>query len=142
MYTLAQAAKAVGKAKSTVFEAIRSGQLSATKDEKGRFKIDPAELQRVYAVNGNSEQKTEQEKWQIEQNRTPENDIKTALLEQELHFLKKQIEQLEQVKTDLQEDRDRWRKQAEQTTILLTHQPQSSPTQKTGFFSTLFSKVF
>lgn len=48
-YTLMHAAKAAGRAKSTVLRAIQSGKLSATRDEvTGSWLIEPAELHRVY----------------------------------------------------------------------------------------------
>jgi excisionase family DNA binding protein len=47
-YTLGQAAKATGISKPTLSRAIKSGRLSAQKQEDGSFLIDPAELHRVY----------------------------------------------------------------------------------------------
>jgi hypothetical protein len=47
-YTLGQAAKAAGKAKASIAQAIADNRLSATKDAAGRWQIDPAELHRVY----------------------------------------------------------------------------------------------
>ena len=46
--TLNQAAKACGRSKSTLLNAIRSGRMSAPKDARGRYVIDPAELHRVF----------------------------------------------------------------------------------------------
>jgi hypothetical protein len=37
-----------GKDRSTITRAIESGRLSATRDETGRFLIDPAELERAF----------------------------------------------------------------------------------------------
>ena len=48
MYTLGQAARAVGKAKSTISRDIKSGKISATRNIDGSVSIDPAELHRVY----------------------------------------------------------------------------------------------
>jgi hypothetical protein len=47
-YTIGQAAKATGKSKSTIFRAIKSGRISASRDENGDFDIDPSELHRVF----------------------------------------------------------------------------------------------
>src|SRR5215203_2006279 len=47
-YTLGEAAQAVGKAKSTIFKAIKDGVISSSRDERGRFVIEPAELHRVF----------------------------------------------------------------------------------------------
>jgi excisionase family DNA binding protein len=49
MYTVAEAAKAIRKSKATVFRAIAKGTISATRDDTtGTFRIDPAELHRVF----------------------------------------------------------------------------------------------
>src|SRR4051812_27794931 len=47
-YSLGQAARAVGKAKSTLSRDIKSGKVSATRNPDGSVSIDPAELHRVY----------------------------------------------------------------------------------------------
>lgn len=51
-YTLGQAAKATGKAKSTILRAIKNGTISASKGVKGSYQIDPAELHRVFESTG------------------------------------------------------------------------------------------
>jgi len=51
-YTLGQAAKATGKAKSTILRAIKNGTISAPKGVKGSYQIDPAELHRVFESTG------------------------------------------------------------------------------------------
>ena len=47
-YSLSEAATACGIYKSTVLRSIKSGRLSATKDALGQWRIEPAELHRVY----------------------------------------------------------------------------------------------
>ena len=48
-YTLAEAAAASGKSKSTVLRSIRAGRISAVRDElSGGWRIEPAELHRLY----------------------------------------------------------------------------------------------
>ena len=47
-YTLGDAAKAVGKSKTTLHRAIKSGKISAIKSEDGSYSIDPSELHRVF----------------------------------------------------------------------------------------------
>src|SRR5687767_11039229 len=44
------AAELAGKDRSTIIRAIEEGRLSATKDQRGRYQIDPAELERVYGT--------------------------------------------------------------------------------------------
>ena len=51
-YTLGTAAKATGKAKSTILRAIKSGTISATKSHDGSYEIEPSELHRVFDTNG------------------------------------------------------------------------------------------
>ena len=49
-YTLGQAAKATGKSKSVIQNAIKKGHISASRDALNQWSIDPAELHRVYPV--------------------------------------------------------------------------------------------
>lgn len=46
--TVAQAATLIGKSKSTLTRAIKSGRLSAIRKDDGSFALDPAELHRAY----------------------------------------------------------------------------------------------
>src|SRR4051794_24465699 len=48
LVTLRVAAELTGKDRSTLNRAIENGKLSATKNDLGRYLIDPAELERVY----------------------------------------------------------------------------------------------
>jgi uncharacterized protein YlxW (UPF0749 family) len=54
MYTIGTAAKATGKAKSTISKAISSGTISATKNADGSYSIDPAELHRVFPAEASA----------------------------------------------------------------------------------------
>lgn len=47
-YTLGTAAKATGKAKSTILRAIKTGTISAGKAHDGSYEIEPSELHRVF----------------------------------------------------------------------------------------------
>ena len=49
-YTLGTAAKATGKAKSTILRAVKSGTISAHKADDGSYEIDPSELHRVFPL--------------------------------------------------------------------------------------------
>ena len=48
MYNIATAAAAVGRNKSAILRAIKSGKIPATQDANGEMQIDPADLHRVY----------------------------------------------------------------------------------------------
>jgi excisionase family DNA binding protein len=50
MFSLSQAAKHAGVSKATIHRAIKSGKISAARPGHGSYKIDPAELSRVYTI--------------------------------------------------------------------------------------------
>jgi len=49
--TLGQAAKTAKRSKGTLSKALNSGGISAEKDSKGRWQIDPSELSRWMSAN-------------------------------------------------------------------------------------------
>ena len=49
LVTIAQAARTVGVARSTIYAHLRSGKLSATRTPTGERRIDTSELARVYS---------------------------------------------------------------------------------------------
>lgn len=108
VYTLGEAAKATGKSKATISKAIKSGRISASKDETGVFRIDPSELHRVYPPTPTGERKETPDE-------TPENtqdlgDFKA--LQARLEAVQERLADKEAVISDLREDRDKWRQQA------------------------------
>src|SRR5215216_120985 len=48
--TLAQAAEATGRSRSTLLRAIRKGQISAARDAAGGFLVEESELARVFPI--------------------------------------------------------------------------------------------
>jgi hypothetical protein len=52
VYTMGEAVRACGKSKPAIAKAIRTGRISATRADDGSYRIDPAELHRVYPVAG------------------------------------------------------------------------------------------
>jgi chromosome segregation ATPase len=125
-YTLGQAAKATGKQKSTILEAVRKGRISAAKDDLGRYQIDPAELHRVYSPIV-----------QTEREETPPTLYKTELLEEKIKYLEREMARLERQEADLREDRDHWRRQA---TSLLTDQRTKAEPPRAGLWQRLFGR--
>lgn len=83
-----KAAREAGIAKKTLLEAISSGRLTATKNDKGHWEIEPSELFRVYPKTGFLEPE--------KPNHTPHTvDKKTrdsSALEIEVKMLREQIE--------------------------------------------------
>lgn len=89
--SLNKAAKEASVAKSTLLEALNSGRMSAEKNDKGHWQIDPAELFRVFPKSSSTEQ--------AEPNPTPvENLQKTSqnsALEVEVKMLREQIDRMD-----------------------------------------------
>ncbi len=44
------ASRLTGRDRSTITRAIESGRVSASKDDRGRYQLDPAELERVFGT--------------------------------------------------------------------------------------------
>ena len=53
-YTVAAAAEATGLSKSAILSAIKSGQITATRDLSGQWAIEHSDLHRVYVAIGES----------------------------------------------------------------------------------------
>jgi len=135
-FTLNQAAKACHKSKSALLEAMRSGRLSAAKDDKGYWMIEPSELFRVYPINSSSDIANPVDyQFQEPIPTTTQNHQNTLI-----NALQAQIDILKDQVTREQAQADHWRQTA---TMLLTHQPivETSPaaTQKD---SKLWLKLF
>jgi hypothetical protein len=127
VYTLGEAARATGKSKATISKAIKSGRVSASKDETGTFQIDPSELHRVYPPTVSSEHK------ETPANTLKETDIDWSIreLQARLEAAHERLSDKETVIADLREDRDRWRQQA--TALLSDQRPR-------GLFNRLFGR--
>ena len=52
MLSLNKAAKEAKVAKSTLLEALKTGKISASRNDRGHWQIDPAELFRVFGNHG------------------------------------------------------------------------------------------
>lgn len=86
-YTAGQAAKATGVATSTITNALKSGKISGEKDENGAWRIDPAELHRIYpplAPKGLQNSS-------IERDAIPEKDDETEGLRLEVERLREAL---------------------------------------------------
>lgn len=106
-YTLNEAAKAVGKSKTTIHRAIKSGKISASKLDNGAYAIDPSELYRAFQA-GTAERTKRNDTEQLETT-SGMADIRLEMLEKERE---RERQQLEDTIADLREDRDKWRQQA------------------------------
>lgn len=126
-YTLGEAAKATGKSKATISKAIKTGRISAAKDETGTFHIDPSELHRVYPPTVSSEQELTPTYTEV----NTENSGLIRELQARLEAASERLADKETVISDLKEDRDKWRQQA--TSLLADQRPR-------GFLQRLFNR--
>ena len=107
-YTLGQAAKASGRSKAGIAQAIAAGRIAAMKDEIGRWQIEAAELHRVYPAKG--------------QARTEIEQLLDAKWTAEIGRLKATVEGLESLCRQVEGERDNLRNQNARLTGLLTDQ--------------------
>ena len=92
--TLGQAAKHAGRAKGTMSKALTNGQISAEKDDKGRWQVDPSELQRWMDANPLPNTPKNQDTTPTE---TLENPIENSALSTEIKMLREQMDKLEAI---------------------------------------------
>ncbi|MEE4210392.1 MAG: helix-turn-helix domain-containing protein [Parvularcula sp.] len=119
IYSAGQAAKAVGMSTATITRAIKRGRISASKDETGSWRIDPAELHRVFpsvATQGAVEDP-------VQGYETPIQDgdlrLEVALLEERLRAAEALKAMADELRAAAERDRDAWRAQAERLTKAL-----------------------
>ena len=120
MLTLGQAAKEAGVSKTTISRAVKSGRISASRNDKGEYNIDPAELFRVYprnGVNGESDSSMERHATVVS---PPALTVEIDLLKEKLRFMEEQNAHFKDQISDLRDDRDSWRDQARASQLLLT----------------------
>jgi hypothetical protein len=129
-YTLGQAAKAVGKSKATIHRDIKSGKLSADRQDDGSYRIDAAELFRVYPpANTGSVSETPGETAR-ETIRNPQETGETKALEAELRLLRERLAEKDELVADLRQERDRLLRVVEEqagSMRLLTDQREAAP---------------
>jgi excisionase family DNA binding protein len=106
--SLQQAANQAGVSKSTIFRAIRSGRLSAPRDDDGNFAIQVAELHRVYPPKSSGTSHEPAQPVPLDRDATPDaaaperNATALALLEQQVKDLRERLE-------EMRGERDEWR---------------------------------
>lgn len=107
--TLGEAAKATGKAKTTIQRAVKSGKVSGgSRGVNGEYQIDPSELFRVYPA---AQHATGSRDSQMERDATPEGNTskqgETAALERVIAAKDEQIAELKAGRDRALEDKER-----------------------------------
>lgn len=113
--SMRQAAEWAGVTRATIQKAIVSRRLSAEKDENGVYRIDPAELERVYRPKSAVVVSVDSQEGHKE---TPE----LTAARREIELLREMQRASEAREADLRAERDRLLGIVESTTRLLTHQ--------------------
>jgi hypothetical protein len=117
---LKRAAELTGKNQSTIHRAMKANRLAFTVSDDGERLIDPSELHRVFPILANAVHES------TDASDVPRNNTQLIELRSELEIervkntaLRDRLAAVEADKSDLQEDRNRWRMQAEQSQLFL-----------------------
>jgi excisionase family DNA binding protein len=127
-YSLSEAADEIGLSKMTIQRAIKKGRLSADRDEQGAYRIDPAELHRVFPKNARAKpeqgksNKASQEPSQSESLLRREIEIRDEKLDLIEKERRREREQLETTIDDLRKRLDTESAERQRLTLLITDQ--------------------
>jgi len=137
MLTVAEAAEDVGISRGGIWNAIKSGRLSATKNNSKQIVIDPAELYRVYRPVDDRSPSHEQQSSTESTSKQREVDELTARLELTNKLLARAENEVDDLRRRLDDEAAERRK----LTLLLTHQPEP-PKAEPPARSLLYEKLF
>ena len=132
--TMNQAAKECGRAKSTLSKAIKAGKMTAEKQEDGSYRIDPAELFRVFPPKEETAQSLPGGNAENGSNSTLEMAIKIGRLEVELEAERQKAAMLQDRLEDTQAQRDEWQDQAKKLLIANQNEPEKPRKKFLGIF--------
>lgn len=107
--TLGQAAKAAKRSKGTLSKALNSGSISAEKDDKGRWQIDPSELSRWMSANPFPNGVEVQEETYMETHENSALSVEVKMLREQIGTMKAErdrerdqlVDQIEDLRTRL-----------------------------------------
>jgi excisionase family DNA binding protein len=108
--TLGQAARQAGISKSYLSRLIKSGKISAERQDNGELRIDPSELDRLERNRTHGRDGGNRTSERLE---TP----RELVLQREVELLRELLMDKEQTLADVRAERDAWRQQAQ--TLLL-----------------------
>jgi len=140
IFTLNQAAKACNKSKSAVLKAIKTGRLSAIKDDLGQWCIDASELYRCYPPNPVTTDQVNTDKLpgvQYQGNTVSMSEMLELLTQERERERAQLLARIESLENRLNEESAERRK----LTALITHQPET-PKAEQPTRSRLFEKLF
>lgn len=114
------AAKAAHKSKADILDSIKKGIMSASKNNRGHWEIDPSELNRVFPYTVPEPNQDRFEKLI----KTNEKTNETNALQVEVKMLREQLDFRDEVLAELRQERDDWKAQAK--TLLISDQSKSA----------------
>lgn len=141
MYSLKAAAEAAGVGKPAILKSIKKGRVSAKKNAKGQWEIDPAELHRVYPpVSGTGSGNGSGERQETVEG-TRETPQGNSILEREIELLRERLADKDNVIDDLRRRLDQEAEERRRLTLMLTDQRERKrePRPKRGGLFSLFS---
>jgi FtsZ-binding cell division protein ZapB len=136
VYSLTQAADAVGRTRQAIQAAIKKGTISARKNELGEWEIDPAELHRVYEPIAQEAVNDGQGKGAISQMQIQELEGKLKLMDELLREARARADELRQERDDWKQEAEDWKHQVK---ALPPGQGQEQE-QRKGFFARLLGR--
>jgi hypothetical protein len=113
LLTLSQAAKLAKKSKSTLHEAIHSGRLKASHNDKKQWQIDPDDLLKLYPQNERKTNKENESHFNI-----PNDNI--AVLQQKIERLEQQLSEVNNERNELQNQLNEEQEERRNLTACLT----------------------
>lgn len=123
VYSLTQAAQATGLTRQGILAAIKRGTISGSKNAQGQWKIDAAELHRVYPQTpvGNNENPS------VASSSTPDSALSTQsinTLQQRLAFTEALLQEVRGQVDELKADRDAWKQQSHEWMMMTKALPE------------------
>jgi predicted site-specific integrase-resolvase len=106
-YTLGQAAKATGKTKTTISNAIKKGRISAEKNDSGHYQIEASELHRVFDPIQTKQSIDRQKMTVVDPSLDPESLLDNRVIQQLLKAKDKEIELKEDLINQVKSERDK-----------------------------------
>ena len=125
-FTIGQAAKETGRAKSTIKKSIDTGEMSVVEKTARGFKIDASELFRVFPKRSENDK--------IEQIETVEKTIENSTLQAKLDASQQRYGDAERTIEDLRERLSKSDNERTRLTTLLTDQREKSPLEPRKWF--------
>ena len=129
-FSLSAAAKATGKSKATLSNAIHSGRLSVHEKTESGYRIAASELFRVFAPNGSVNGSRYRDRTPEPNGLNPPFAADNAVLQERINGLERQLEQERETVADLRRRLDAEAEERRKLTALLTdhsHKPPQKP---------------